>query len=120
MAPGVDAVAPLTREETMYVPAKQIDDKQLSLVHVHKSTVWVAGCASSCRRNELIPVLQDPHIFERDRTDRLREHRPQNQVTVPAMPFRRAQFMRRPSPHQEKTSTASPTFQMIPLFENRE
>lgn len=82
MAPGVDAVAPLT--------------------------------------GELIPVLQAPHIFERDRTDRLRKHRPQNQVTVLAMPFRRAQFMRTPSPYREKTSTASPTFQVNPLFVNRE
>jgi predicted permease len=41
MAPGVDPVAPLTGEETMYVPAKQIESRQLSFVHLWFQPSWI-------------------------------------------------------------------------------
>jgi hypothetical protein len=41
MAPGVDPVAPLTGEETMYVPAAQMEARQLSLLHVWFQPSWI-------------------------------------------------------------------------------
>jgi predicted permease len=41
MAPGMVAVAPLTSEETMYVPAAQMEAKQLSLLHIWFQPSWV-------------------------------------------------------------------------------
>jgi len=41
MAPGIDAVAPLTGEETMYVPAAQIPGRELAMVHVWFQPSWI-------------------------------------------------------------------------------
>jgi predicted permease len=41
MAPGIDVVAPLTGEEVMYVPAMQMEARQLSLVHVWFQPSWI-------------------------------------------------------------------------------
>jgi len=41
MAPGIDPVAPLTSEETMYVPAAQMEARQLSLLHVWFQPSWI-------------------------------------------------------------------------------
>jgi hypothetical protein len=41
MAPGIDPVAPLTIEETMYVPAAQMEARQLSLLHVWYQPSWI-------------------------------------------------------------------------------
>ncbi|HEX3470496.1 MAG TPA: ABC transporter permease [Silvibacterium sp.] len=41
MAPGLDAVAPLTGEETIYVPAAQIEDRMLSTIHIWFQPSWI-------------------------------------------------------------------------------
>jgi len=41
MAPGIYPVAPLTSEETMYVPAAQMEARQLSLLHVWFQPSWI-------------------------------------------------------------------------------
>ncbi len=41
MAPGIDAVAPLLDEETMYVPATQVSARQLSSVHLWFQPSWI-------------------------------------------------------------------------------
>jgi predicted lysophospholipase L1 biosynthesis ABC-type transport system permease subunit len=41
IAPGVDPVAPIMSEETMYVPAAQMGAKQLSLLHVWFQPSWI-------------------------------------------------------------------------------
>jgi predicted permease len=41
MAPGIDPIAPLTGEETMYVPAAQMEARQLSLLHVWFQPSWI-------------------------------------------------------------------------------
>jgi predicted permease len=41
MAPGMVVVAPLTSEETMYVPAAQMEAKELSLLHIWFQPSWV-------------------------------------------------------------------------------
>jgi MacB-like periplasmic core domain len=41
MAPGMVAVAPLTNEETMYVPAAQMEAQQLALLHIWFQPSWV-------------------------------------------------------------------------------
>jgi predicted lysophospholipase L1 biosynthesis ABC-type transport system permease subunit len=41
MAPGVDPVAPLTAEETMYIPARQVEARQLAAVHVWFQPSWI-------------------------------------------------------------------------------
>jgi predicted permease len=41
IAPGVDAVAPVMSEETMYVPAAQMEAKHLSLLHVWFQPSWI-------------------------------------------------------------------------------
>jgi hypothetical protein len=45
MAPGVDAVAPLTGEETIYVPATQVDPKLLAIVHIFFQPSWIVRTA---------------------------------------------------------------------------
>ncbi len=39
--PGLDATAPLTGEEAMYIPAAQVDPRLLSLVHVWFQPSWI-------------------------------------------------------------------------------
>ncbi|PYT44501.1 MAG: ABC transporter permease [Acidobacteria bacterium] len=41
MAPGIDPVAPLTSEETMYLPAAQMEARQLGLLHVWFQPSWI-------------------------------------------------------------------------------
>jgi len=41
MAPGIDPVAPLTGEETMYLPAAQMEARQLGLLHVWFQPSWI-------------------------------------------------------------------------------
>jgi predicted permease len=41
MEPGIDPVAPLTGEQTMYVPAAQMEARQLSLLHVWFQPSWI-------------------------------------------------------------------------------
>lgn len=41
MAPGIDPVAPLTNEATMYVPATQMEARQISVVHVWFQPSWI-------------------------------------------------------------------------------
>jgi predicted permease len=43
--PGIDSVAPLTGEETMYVPAAQMEARQLSLLHVWFQPSWIVRTA---------------------------------------------------------------------------
>jgi predicted permease len=45
VAPGLDATAPLSGEESMYVPATQMDPKMLSLVHVWFQPSWIVRTA---------------------------------------------------------------------------
>jgi len=45
MAPGIDAVAPLTGEETMYVPARQMEGRQLSFLHMWFQPSWIVRTA---------------------------------------------------------------------------
>jgi len=46
MAPGIDAVAPLTEEATMYVPAAQMESRQISVVHVWFQPSWIVRTAA--------------------------------------------------------------------------
>ncbi|HYK38229.1 ABC transporter permease [Alloacidobacterium sp.] len=41
MAPGIDPIAPLTNESTMYVPATQMESSQISVVHVWFQPSWI-------------------------------------------------------------------------------
>ena len=43
--PGLDATAPLTGEETMYIPATQVDPRFLGLVHVWFQPSWIVRTA---------------------------------------------------------------------------
>ena len=45
IAPGLDAAAPLSGEETMYIPAAQMEPKSLSLVHVWFQPSWIVRTA---------------------------------------------------------------------------
>ncbi len=45
MAPGMHALAPLSAEETMYVPAAQMDARQFSLLHVWFQPSWIVRTA---------------------------------------------------------------------------
>jgi predicted permease len=45
MAPGIDPVAPLAAEETMYVPAAQMEGRQLALLHVWFQPSWIVRTA---------------------------------------------------------------------------
>ncbi|MGA8314193.1 MAG: ABC transporter permease [Terriglobales bacterium] len=46
IAPGVDPAAPLSGEETMYVPATQMEARQLSLLHVWFQPSWIVRTAA--------------------------------------------------------------------------
>jgi len=41
IVPGVDPVAPLTGEQTMYIPAAQVDARLLSIIHVFVQPSWI-------------------------------------------------------------------------------
>ena len=41
MAPGIDPVAPLADEQVIYVPAAQMESRQLSLVHIWFQPSWI-------------------------------------------------------------------------------
>ena len=41
MAPGIDPVAPLAGEQTMYIPATQVDGRALAMVHVGFQPSWI-------------------------------------------------------------------------------
>ena len=41
MAPGIDPVAPITNEPTMYVPAAQMEARQISVLHVWFQPSWI-------------------------------------------------------------------------------
>lgn len=41
MAPGIDLVAPVTNEATMYIPAAQTESRQISVVHVWFQPSWI-------------------------------------------------------------------------------
>ena len=43
--PGLDATAPLTGEEAMYIPATQVDPRFLGLVHVWFQPSWIVRTA---------------------------------------------------------------------------
>jgi predicted permease len=45
MAPGLHALAPLSAEETMYVPATQMEARQFSLLHVWFQPSWIVRTA---------------------------------------------------------------------------
>jgi hypothetical protein len=45
MAPGLHALAPLSAEETMYVPAAQMESRQFSLLHVWFQPSWIVRTA---------------------------------------------------------------------------
>ncbi len=45
MAPGMNAIAPLQAEETMYVPAAQMEARQFSLLHVWFQPSWIVRTA---------------------------------------------------------------------------
>ncbi len=45
MAPGLHALAPVSAEETMYVPAAQMDARQFSLLHVWFQPSWIVRTA---------------------------------------------------------------------------
>jgi predicted permease len=45
MAPGLHALAPLSAEETMYVPAAQMEARQFSLLHVWFQPSWIVRAA---------------------------------------------------------------------------
>lgn len=45
MAPGIDAVAPLTGEATMYIPAAQVGAPQLAVVHTWFQPSWIVRTA---------------------------------------------------------------------------
>jgi hypothetical protein len=45
MAPGMAALAPVMSEETMYVPAAQMEARQLSLLHIWFQPSWIVRTA---------------------------------------------------------------------------
>ena len=46
MAPGIDPVAPITSEATMYIPATQVESRQLAVVHVWFQPSWIVRTAA--------------------------------------------------------------------------
>jgi predicted permease len=46
MAPGIDPAAPLVGEQTMYVPAAQMESQQLAVVHVWFQPSWMVRTAA--------------------------------------------------------------------------
>jgi len=49
MAPGIDALAPLTAEQMVYVPAAQMDPKLLGIVHGFFQPSWIVRTAGPAR-----------------------------------------------------------------------
>jgi len=47
MAPGIDPVAPLAGEQTMYIPAAQMDGRALAMVHVWFQPSWIVRRAGA-------------------------------------------------------------------------
>jgi hypothetical protein len=47
IAPGIDAVAPLTGEQTVYIPAAQMEGKFLAVTHVFFQPNWIVRAAGS-------------------------------------------------------------------------
>ncbi len=45
MAPGIDAIAPISGEATMYIPAAQVGAAQLALVHAWFQPSWIVRTA---------------------------------------------------------------------------
>jgi predicted permease len=45
MAPGIDAVAPLTGEEMIYIPASQVEPQLISMVHTWFQPSWIVRTA---------------------------------------------------------------------------
>jgi len=45
MAPGIDPIAPLTNEATLYIPAAQMEGRQLAMVHVWFQPSWIVRTA---------------------------------------------------------------------------
>jgi predicted permease len=45
MAPGIDAVAPLTGEEMIYIPAAQVEPQLISMVHTWFQPSWIVRTA---------------------------------------------------------------------------
>jgi hypothetical protein len=45
IAPGLDVTAPLSGEETMYIPAAQVEKKFLGLIHVFFQPSWIVRTA---------------------------------------------------------------------------
>jgi hypothetical protein len=46
MAPGIDPIAPLTNEATLYIPATQMEDRELAMVHVWFQPSWIVRTAA--------------------------------------------------------------------------
>jgi predicted lysophospholipase L1 biosynthesis ABC-type transport system permease subunit len=46
MAPGIDPIAPLTSEATMYIPATQVPPQELAMVHVWFQPSWIVRTAA--------------------------------------------------------------------------
>ncbi len=46
MAPGIDPTAPIMNEATMYIPAAQVENRQLSVVHVWFQPSWIVRTAA--------------------------------------------------------------------------
>jgi len=49
MAPSIDSAAPLTSDQTMYVPAAQMEARQLSLLHVWFQPSWIVRTSGSAQ-----------------------------------------------------------------------
>jgi predicted permease len=45
MAPGIDAIAPLTGEEMIYIPASQVEPQLISMVHTWFQPSWIVRTA---------------------------------------------------------------------------
>lgn len=46
MAPGIDAIAPITGEATMYIPAAQVGAPELAVVHAWFQPSWIVRTAA--------------------------------------------------------------------------
>ena len=47
MAPGIDAVEPITTEESIYVPAAQMEGRMLALIHAFFQPSWIVRTGGS-------------------------------------------------------------------------
>jgi MacB-like periplasmic core domain len=45
MAPGIDPMAPLTNEPTMYIPAAQTESRQIAVIHMWFQPSWIVRTA---------------------------------------------------------------------------